>query len=136
MGFETVAPIWDLDLTGDELSESLRSYVDDIPPSVVRVIAALPELTVPSGTSEPRGVIAGMVFAMVRRASYYARLKWFLFRVFDSWQASCMLRGLGPRDQGVKSDQKARPGFDGGRFDEQYGGRFDEQYGDQKARPW
>ena len=95
----------------------------DIPPSVVRVIAARPELTGPSGTLEPSEVSAGLACAMVTRASYSARLKW--IQSLDWWKVSCMLRGLEPGDQDVKAGQKARPGSDAlvnrGSFDEQYG---------------
>ena len=102
MGFESVASIWDLDLTGDESSELLRWYVGDISPSVERVIAARPELTGPPGALEPLGVIAGMVSAMVTRAPDSARLN--LPESLDWWKASCLLRGLESCDQEVKSD--------------------------------
>ena len=110
MAFGTVTSIRDLDLAGYELSELFLSYADDISPSAARVIAARPELTGPPGTSELLGIIAGVVFALVKRMSYSARLKWFQS---SGWRAvSRMLRGLDPCDQGLKSDPMARAGFD------------------------
>ena len=64
-----------------------------------------------------------MVFAMVTRASYSARLKW--SQKLDWWRASCLLRGVVPRDQEDKSVRKSCPGFveiaNKDCFDEQYG---------------
>ena len=52
-----------------------------------------------------------VVFAMVTRASFGARLKW--FQSSDWWQVSCMLRGLVPNAQGgKKSPMDSRRGFE------------------------
>ena len=48
-----------------ELEDMLRAYVEDIPQSVVLVIAVRPEFVGHSGTSELSGVVAGMVLARV-----------------------------------------------------------------------
>ena len=77
----------------------------------------------PAGTLEPLGVFAGMLLAMVTRATYSARLKG--RQSLDWRRVSRMSRGLVPRSQEEKSTQRARPGFEGGvnkdGFDEQYG---------------
>ena len=73
MGLQTESSCVKLGVTADELGALLRSYVDDIPPSVVSVIGVRPELVGPSGALEPIRVITGMVFAMATRASYSAR---------------------------------------------------------------
>ena len=77
MGFETAAPFVALGVTPAELGALLRAYVDNIPPSALAAICVRPELVSPSGALEPLGVIAGVVSAMVTRASCAARLKWF-----------------------------------------------------------
>ena len=100
-GFETSLSIARLGVSSAELGGLLRSYAGDIPRSVALVIAARPELVGPSGTHEPLRVIAGTVFAMVTRASYSVRLKW--FQPFGWWRVPCMLRGLGPCSREDKS---------------------------------
>ena len=52
----------------------MRSCVDDVPASAASIVVQRDKLVGPSGRSEPLGVIAGMAFAMVTRASYGARL--------------------------------------------------------------
>ena len=110
MGFETVSPLLKLGVPATELGDPLRSYVGDFPQSAVLVIATRTQLVGQSGTLEPLKVIAGMVFAMVTRASYTARLKW--FQPLDVGRVSRMLRGLVPCSQEDKSVEEARLGFD------------------------
>ena len=85
--------------------------MEDIPPPVAPTIAQRDELVGEAGQLEQRGVIAGLVFAMVTRASYGARLKW--FQSLDWWKTSCMLRGLAPN---ARADKKfptgTRRGFE------------------------
>ena len=61
-----------------ELESVLRAYAGDLAEDVVQTIAAQGNLVgEDEGKLVPRGVIGGMVFAMVTRASYYSRLRWF-----------------------------------------------------------
>ena len=110
LGFEVVSSLSKLGASATELGGLLRSYVGDIPQSVVRVIATRAGLVGQSGTLELLGVIAGMVFATVTRASFMARFKW--FQSLDLGSASGMLQGLAPCSQEDKSVEEARPGFD------------------------
>ena len=102
----------DLGVEPDELQHVLQSYVEDLPQEVVTVIASKDELAgVSLGHLVPYGVIGGMVFAMVTRASYYSRLRW--FQSLDWNKLSSMLRGLLPQP-GVDKKAKTNPrrGFD------------------------
>ena len=98
-------------------------------PSAVSVIGDRSELGGPKGTLEPLGVIAGIVFAMVARALYAARLMWFQKSVW--WLVSFMLRGMAPRDQEDKSVKRSRLALVGIANKDD----FDEQYGHISARP-
>ena len=136
MASKTVAPLVDLGVDAQELGELRRAYADGISPSVVKVIAGRDELVGREGTLDPLGVVGGMVFATVTRASYGARFRW--FQALDWWRVSCMPRGLFPGAQGDKSALKSRPGFD----DVVNRDGFDDQYGhipaqpDDKSRVW
>ena len=93
-----------------ELESLLRAYVDDIPASVVSIIARRGELVGPSGSLEPFGVIAGMAFARATRASFGALLK--CPRASDRWIVSCMLCALTPSPKEAKSPLMGYTGFD------------------------
>ena len=69
--------------------ECLYAYVEDIPTYVLETIASRAELVGEDGQLYPYGVIAGMVFAMVTRASYGSRLGW--FQPLDWSKVSCVL---------------------------------------------
>ena len=97
MAFDAVSETIDLGATPWELESDLRAYAGDIPPPVAPTIAQRDELVGEKGQLGSRGVIAGMVFAIVRRASYGARLKW--FQSLSWWEVSCRLRGLAPDAQ-------------------------------------
>ena len=135
-GSGPASPLVKLVVAPAELSALLRAYVDGIPRSAVPGIGVRPELAGPSGAHEPVGVIAGMVFAIVTRASCSARLKW--PQKLDCWRVSCLLRGMVPRDREDKSVQKSRPGF----VEIANEDCFDEQYDhlpvrpDEKSRAW
>ena len=101
MAFDTASKTIDLGATPSELESVLRAYVEDISPPVVLTIAQRYELVGEAGQWETRGVIAGMVFAVVTRAPYGARSK--LFQSLDWWKASCMLRGFASN---AKEDKK------------------------------
>ena len=112
LAFRTAAQSMDLGVQPDELQSVLQSYVHDLPQEVVLAIASKKDLV---GSSEgqlvPYGVIGGMVFAMVTRASYYSRLTW--FQSLDWNKLSSMLRGLLPHVDGdKKSKANPRRGFD------------------------
>ena len=93
MAFRAAAESMDLWVTPGELQSVLQSYVEDLPASVVKVIASKEDLVDDSkGCLAPYGAIGGMVFAMVTRASYYSRLTW--FQSLDWNKMSSMLRGL------------------------------------------
>ena len=103
--------------------------MDGIPPSAVLAIVERPELVGAASTLESLGVIAGMVFALVTRASYSARLKW--FQKLDWWRVCRLLRGIVTCAQEGKSAPKSCPGF----VAITNKGRFDDQYGHLPARP-
>ena len=112
VAFRTAAESMDLGVEPEELQRVLQSYVEDLPPEVVKVIAPKKDLVDDSkGQLAPYGVIGGMVFAMATRASYYSRLRW--FQSLDWNKLSSMLRGLLPRvDVEKKSQTNPRRGFD------------------------
>ena len=61
----------DLGVTAEELQNAPQSYVEDLPGDVVKVVASSKELADDhKGRLAPYGVIGGVVFAMVTRASY------------------------------------------------------------------
>ena len=96
---------------------------------MVLVIAVRCGLVGPVGFPEPLGAIAGMVFAMVTRASYTTRWKWLWS--LDWRRVSRMPRGSAPCSQEDGSVQKPRPGFDElGRQES-----FVEQYGRPPVQP-
>ena len=100
MAFAAVSKTIDLGATPSELGSVLHACVGDISPPVALTVAQRTELVGESGQLEPRGVVAGMVFAMLTRASFGARLKG--FRSLDCWEVSCMLSGFAPKAQGDK----------------------------------
>ena len=110
MGVETVSSILKSGVTATELGDPLRLSVGGIPQSVALVIAARSQVVGHSGTLEPLGVIAGMVFVRATRVSYSALLK--CFQSVGRWSVSCLLRRLAPCSKGDMSAQKPRPGFD------------------------
>ena len=136
MGCGAAAFFVKLGVSPAELGAPLRAYVDANPPSVDAAGGMRSELVGPFGALETLGVVAGVVFAMVTRPSYDARLKW--FQKLDWWRVSCLLRGLAPRGPGGKSVQKSRPGFveitNKDCFDEQYGRPPVQPY--DKSRLW
>ena len=112
MAFRTATQSMDLGVSSEELQRILWSYVQNLPPEVVKVIASKKDLVDDEkGQLVPYGVIGGMVFAMVTRASYYARKTW--YEALDWNKLSSMLRGLLPQVGGDKK-AKANPrrGFD------------------------
>ena len=109
--FQTASSALNWGASSLELEAPLRAYVNDIPESVASIIGQREELVGPPGRLEPIGVLAGMVIAMVTRASYVARLKW--FRALDWWEVSRMLRGLAPSFKEAKALFKGRIGSDG-----------------------
>ena len=111
MECETASSTVNLGASPMKLESLLRAYVDDIPESVVSIIAQRDELAGPSGRFEPLGAVEGMAPATVTRASHGARLKW---RQFLDWRKdSCLLRALPPSSKEAKSPVKGRFGFDG-----------------------
>ena len=112
MAFHTATESMDLGVSSAELQCIMRAHVEDLPPEVVKVIASRQELVDDAkGQLVPYGVIGGMVFAMVTRASYYARKTW--YEALDWSKLSSMLRGLLPQggpDKKVKTNP--RRGFD------------------------
>ena len=98
-----------LGVTPSELGELLRVYVDAIPESVISVIGARVDLAGPEGSLRPLGVVAGVVFAMLPRPSYSARLSW--FRSLDWRRVSRMLFGLRLTPPGAESPSETAPGF-------------------------
>ena len=114
MALQTALSTLNLGASSLELESLLRAYVDNVPESVVSIIVQRGELVGPAGRLEPIGVIAGMVFATVIRASYGARLKRFqsLCVRVGCLRASCMLRVLAPSSKEAKSPLKGRIGFD------------------------
>ena len=55
----------------------MRAYVEDIPSPTALALRDREDLAGEDGQLQPLGVVSGMVFAMVTRASYSARLTWF-----------------------------------------------------------
>ena len=110
--FDTVSTAMDLGVTPSELESVLRAYVEDLAEDVVETIAAQGNLVgEDKGQLVPRGVIGGMVFAIVTRVSYYSRLKW--LESLDWEKMSFMLRGLLPAPAPDKRGPlDARRGFD------------------------
>ena len=106
---ETAPSTLNLGASPMELEILLRAYVGEIPESVAPIIRRRDELVGPSGRLEPLGVVAGMAFAMVTRASYGARSKW--FQSLDWWEVSCFLRALTPSSEDAESPSKGRVGF-------------------------
>ena len=109
MAFQTASSTLNLGASPEELGSLLRAYVGDVPESAALILGQRGELFGPSGRSEPIGVIAGMAFAMVTRASYGARLK--RFQALGWRKASRMLRGLMPSTKKAESPLKGRIGF-------------------------
>ena len=128
-GSQTASCFVKLGVAPAELGAAPRLYVAGIPPFAASEIGVRAELAGLTGSVEPLGVIAGVVFAMVTFASYSARLKW--PQRLGSRRASCMLRGMVPRNQGDKSVRKSRPGF----VEIANKRCLDEQYGHTSAQP-
>ena len=120
-----------------ELERVLHAYVEDIPTHVVGTITSREELVGEEGQRHPYGVIAGMVYAMVTRASYGSRLE--RFQSLDWSRVSCMLRGLLPS---VQKDKKGPMGSRRGFQKIVRPEAFEEQYArlpvqpDDKSREW
>ena len=115
-----------------EFGRLLRAYFDTLPQSVIRAIGAREELVGPEGGLQPPGVVAGMVFAMLTRAPFSARVAWFQY--LDWVRVSRMLRGLRPAPPEDESASEAAPGLDPGAFDQQYS-HLPAQLSD-KSRTW
>ena len=75
--YQTVTSVLSLRVTPAELCELSRAYVDTIPEFVTRAVGARVDLVGQDGSLQQLGVVAGMVFAMLARASSPARLSWF-----------------------------------------------------------
>ena len=88
----------------------LRAYVDWFPPPGIRAIGSWGESAGPERGPHPLGVAAGMVFAMLTRASFSARVTWFQSLVWA--RASRMLRGLRPTPPEDVAAGDAVPGFE------------------------
>ena len=73
MALATAPSSVDLAVGAQDFRDLLRAYADANPPSVAAVVAERDELISREGALESLGVIAGMVSAMVTRASYGAR---------------------------------------------------------------
>ena len=67
----------DLGVSSADLEQVLRAYVEDIPIPTALAACDRDDLVGEDGQLQPLGVVSGMVFAMVTRASYSARLTWF-----------------------------------------------------------
>ena len=78
VAFETSLRVTPLPVSAREVERLFRACVGDVPDSAVRAISACPELLNLSGPTVPGplGVLPGMIFAAVTRASYSARSKW------------------------------------------------------------
>ena len=63
----------DLGVSPADLEQVLRAYVEDIPTPTVLALCRREDLVGEEGQLQPPGVVSGMVFAMVTRASYGAR---------------------------------------------------------------
>ena len=129
MAFAAASSVLFLGVSSDELGELLRAYVNGIPASAVCAIGARRDLAGVRGGLQPLGVIAGMAFARVTRASASARLSW--FQSLDWLRASRMLCGLVPMPPTVKSAGDTVAGFEKVVTLEAFG----EQYGKAPVRP-
>ena len=69
---QKVTSVVELGVTPAEFGELLCAYSDAIPVSGIRVTGAREVLVGSEGGLQPLGVVAGMVFAMLTRASYSA----------------------------------------------------------------
>ena len=69
MAFGTASSTLNLGASSLELEALLRAYVDGILEFVVTIIGQRADLACQAGRLEPIGVLAGMGFAMVTRAS-------------------------------------------------------------------
>ena len=110
MGLRAVSAFMSRGVTSVEFCGLLRACVNDVPALAIRVIGDRQELVGVSGGLQPLGVISGMVFAMVARASYSARTTWFEF--LDWLRVSRMLCGLVPTHPADKSAGDAVSGFE------------------------
>ena len=97
MAFDAVSQTIALRVSPVGLEHVLRDYVEDVAPPVVLTITGRDEPVGESGQLKPYEAIAGMVFAIVTRASYGARLNW--FQSLGWRKVSCALRGLVPNAQ-------------------------------------
>ena len=90
--------------TPAELGELFRAYVDATPGCVIRAVGARVDLVGQFGGSQPHGVAPGMVFFILTRSLFSARLSWFEFldlqRVF---RRLCGLRLTSPGFEKVAS---------------------------------
>ena len=80
--------------------------MDTIPGSMIRAVGARVNLVAPGGSSQPLGVVAGMVFAMLTRASYPARPSW--FQAFEWQRVSRTLCGLRPISRRISPPARPR----------------------------
>ena len=79
MALEAALKVIPLPASAGDMDSLLRSYVFEIPGTVIRAIALRPEFLgrAGPGVAGPLGAQSGMVFAAATRASYPARVKWF-----------------------------------------------------------
>ena len=100
-------------MSADGVDSLLRAHVVEIPDSVFRAIDVRPELLDSASPEafEPPGVSSGMIFAVVTRASYSARLNW--FQRPDWNRASRLLRGFRPAAPSAEVvDEKSPAGLE------------------------
>ena len=101
-----------LPVSAEDVGRLLRTYVAEVPDSVIRGTDMRPELLDITGSAavEPLGVSSGMIFAAVTRTSYSVRLNWFQFP--DSNRASRPSRGRRPRPPSANVvDEPSPPGL-------------------------
>ena len=129
MAFETVSSVMSLGANLDELGELLRAYINDAPASVVPAIGARQYLVGARGGLQPLGVVAGLGFAGVIRASYSARFSW--LQCLDWLRVSRMLCGLAPILPAYKSAGETVAGLENAVSPKE----FDGQYGKAPVQP-
>ena len=108
MALETAFQVAPLPVYAEGLDGLLRAYVAEIPDSLIRAIYVRAELLGRAGLQaiELLGVLSGVIFAAVTRASNTVRATW--FRPISWNRMSRLLRGFRPAPPSAKvSDEKS-----------------------------
>ena len=100
-----------LPATAEEMGNLSRAHEVEIPGAVIRSIGMPALVHGGPGVVEPLGVLPGMIFAAVTRASYAARARW--FQPIDWSRMFRLSRGLSPAPPAWKvSDEKSPRGLE------------------------